>query len=168
MSYKSHASSSEDSPAKGPEKAASKSANSTEILKPTEQYVYLAIEEERYAYEPTTEHFFELFASKEDANRRLEVRRTVRRTEPDAMCMHYNDEDWDIEYDEYGCFHAVVADQGDVYRFLVWRIKVHPEGSVPTIAVARELEDEELEERKRHRAEIARVRSIGTGEKVSD
>ena len=163
MSHKRHPSSTNDPPAKRPRKAASKSAISTKILKPTEQYVYLAVEEEYGAYQETQQHVFELFASKEDANRRLEVRRTG------PICEHFNDDDWEIEYDKYGCFHAKAEDQeGSGNRFDVRRMKVQPEGSVPTVAVAKEQEDAKSGKSKSQKSKTAGYYDLETGEDFSD
>ena len=161
MSHKRHVSGNESPPAKRLQKAASKSAISSKVPKPAEQYVYLAVEEEYGEYQETEQHVFEIFASKEDANRRLEVRRTG----PESVCMHFDEENWEIEYDKYGCFHAKAEDsEGSGNRFDVRRMKVQPKGSVPAVAVEKEYEEKKPEKRNNQKLYY----DFDTGEELSD
>ena len=168
MSDKRHASSSKDSLAKLPGNATSKSATSTKTLKPKEQYVYVAVEIESLYYDQADEHFFKLFASKEDANRRLEVRLTERSTENEAFPVAFEKDDWEIEYDEFGCFHAIAYDSVSFHRFDVSRMKVYPEGSVSTAVIEKEREDKKLGRNKSHKSKQAGDYDLDTGEEFSD
>lgn len=88
---------------------------------PATQYVYLAAEE-KYGESVETTQQLEVFATLEDANRRL---RTLKQSS--------NHEQWHEAYDDDGCLHSSAEDStGRGIDLDVRKMLVQPPGSVPT------------------------------------
>ncbi|KAL8951065.1 MAG: hypothetical protein Q9222_002937 [Ikaeria aurantiellina] len=90
---------------------------------PAEQYVYIVTETMYGPYMETAEELFEIYATLKDANRRVQTRQE-----------EHDLEDWDEEYDKFGCLQVKGEDdERDGTRFEVRRALVRPPGSVPPL-----------------------------------
>ncbi|KAI4162106.1 MAG: hypothetical protein LQ342_004276 [Letrouitia transgressa] len=86
-----------------------------------DNYIYIVTEEQSGPYLETDQTFREAYATLEDANRMCLIRQK-----------HSDEEDWDNEYDRYGCRQSSAEDgEGNVLKVEVERILVKPPGSVP-------------------------------------
>ncbi|KAL8766854.1 MAG: hypothetical protein Q9209_006512 [Squamulea sp. 1 TL-2023] len=87
---------------------------------PSDRFVYVATEEYSTYNNRRERRLFEIYAAKEDANRRLNDRRES-----------YDLEDWVEHTDRGGCWHAFKEDEKkDRVTFHVERVLVKPPGSV--------------------------------------
>ena len=88
----------------------------------TDQYVYIATENRYDKTTVSTEQLFEVFATPQDANRRLRTRQL----QSDYV-------NWDDFYDEDGCLHSHAEKYGgDGVTMHVRKMLVQPPNSVPT------------------------------------
>lgn len=87
----------------------------------TDQYVYIATENAYGKSTESTEQLFEVFATSQDADRRLRTRQ-----------LESDHENWDDCYDEDGCLHSHAEKYGgDGVTMHVRKMLVQPAGSVP-------------------------------------
>ncbi|KAL9607351.1 MAG: hypothetical protein Q9167_007731, partial [Letrouitia subvulpina] len=92
-----------------------------------DNYVYIVVEEMSGPYLETEQTFREAYATLEDANRMVLIRQK-----------QSDEEDWDNEYDKYGCCKSIaVDDEGDALKIEVERLLVRPPGSVPKPILSR-------------------------------
>ncbi|KAL8723886.1 MAG: hypothetical protein Q9181_007106 [Wetmoreana brouardii] len=119
--------------AKRKNQAAPNPRQSPNAPKTTEQYIYIAIEEEFGPWRETMQELFKAYATVEDANRRLQARQL---NHPDYM-------EWDSKRDKYGCWHARAEDlEGQGVNFEVRRMRVRPAGSAPPLLKAEDRKDD--------------------------